>query len=109
MIVGQRSLETLLPGVTASLIAAGAERLSWISAVAMHSLAGWHRRFPSEFSSCFSGDARLAVDHQETLHLPHQRKPLQQIIQLHLRRLPPVEDRLDDVRRQQVSRSTRLT
>ena len=30
------------------------------------------------------------------LRLPLQRKPFQQIVQLQLRRLPPVEDRLDD-------------
>ena len=35
------------------------------------------------------------------LSLPLQRKPLQQIIQLQLRRLPPIEDRLDDLRREQ--------
>ena len=37
----------------------------------------------------------------ETLPLPLQRKPVQQIIQLQLRRLPPVEDRLHDLRREQ--------
>ena len=37
----------------------------------------------------------------ERLFLPLQRKPLQQIIQLQLRRLPPVEDRLHDLRREQ--------
>jgi len=36
-----------------------------------------------------------------SLPLPLQRKPLQQIIQLQLRRLPPVEDRLDDIRVEQ--------
>ena len=36
-----------------------------------------------------------------SLPLPVQRKSLQQIIQLQLRRLPPIEDRLDDVRREQ--------
>ena len=37
----------------------------------------------------------LALSH------PLQRKPFQQIIKLQLRRLPPVEDRLDDLRREQ--------
>ena len=32
---------------------------------------------------------------------PQQRKPLHQVIQLQLRRLPPIEDRLYDVRREQ--------
>ena len=35
------------------------------------------------------------------LPLPRQRKPVQQIIQLQLRRLPSVQDRFHDFRRQQ--------
>ena len=43
------------------------------------------------------------------LPFPFQRKPFQQIIQLQLRRLPPIEDRLDDVRREQRQPQIRLT
>ena len=53
MVGGQRCLETLLPGIAASLIASGAEPLCWTEDVAVHTLAGWHRRFPSDLSSCF--------------------------------------------------------
>ena len=35
------------------------------------------------------------------LNLPHQRKPLQQIVQLQRRRLPPIQERLHDLRREQ--------
>src|SRR5919106_4214502 len=42
----------------------------------------------------------IAVDGVE-LPLPIQRKPLQQIIQLQLRGLPPVEDGLHNIRREQ--------
>ena len=38
------------------------------------------------------------------LPIPHHRKPLQEIIQLQLRGLSPVEDRLDEVRARSVSR-----
>ena len=53
MVGGQRSLEALLPGITARLVAAGAELFSWTNDVAVHTLAGWHRRFPSDLASCF--------------------------------------------------------
>ena len=44
-----------------------------------------------------------------TLPLPRQRKPCQQIIQLQLHRLPPVEDRLHDLRRKQRQPQNPLT
>ena len=53
MVGGERSLDALLPDLTERLAAAGAERLTWTRDVAVHSLAGWHVRFPSDFVSCF--------------------------------------------------------
>ena len=50
---------------------------------------------------CQTAGAEAVHRHGFALEFPLQRKSLQQIIQLQLRRLPPIEDRFHDLRRQQ--------
>jgi hypothetical protein len=51
--------------------------------------------------ACGQPSGPEALDPKRLWSLPRQLKPVQQIIQLQLRQLPPIEDRLHDLRRQQ--------
>ena len=58
---------------------------------------------------CQTAGAEAVHRHGFALEFPLQRKSLKQIIQLQLRGLPPVEDRLHDLRREQRQPQNRLT
>jgi 2-polyprenyl-6-methoxyphenol hydroxylase-like FAD-dependent oxidoreductase len=53
LVGGMRAMETLLPGITRQLIAAGAHLLDFARDVGVHSLAGWHDRHESGLESVF--------------------------------------------------------
>ena len=53
MVGGNSASRRSLPGITRNLIEAGADQLSWTNDVAVHTLAGWCRQFPSVLVSCF--------------------------------------------------------